>query len=312
MRAYAVPGFGQAPHMMDLPAPTDDKAILIRVRCAGVNPIDYKLLAQLTAASPFPFVMGADFAGVVERVPAGVTNFRVGDRIFGMARKHGAYCEHTAVVPGGATEPLAHIPDGLTDEQAAGLPIPAVTALGCLDLVGASNGQRIVVMGATGAVGGFATQVARSRGAHVIATVRGDVDQARKLGAEEVFDSKSIDVIDAIHKAHPEGVDAIVDLVNPAAAIGRDADILKAGGKVVSTIRAADEKWFAERKIAAFNIGGPGNPWSSPEGLEKIAKLLADGTITVRVSDTVGLDGAAGILEKLKSGGLRGKAVIRI
>ena len=107
MRAFAVRKFGEAPTILDLPIPAADGAVLIRVKCAGVNPIDYKLVERLTAASTFPFVLGADFAGVVESVPAGERDFRVGDRIFGMARTHGAYVEQTAVVPGAKTEPLA-------------------------------------------------------------------------------------------------------------------------------------------------------------------------------------------------------------
>ena len=312
MRAFAVRKFGEAPAILDLPVPSADGAVLIRVKCAGVNPIDYKLVERLTAASTFPFVLGADFAGVVESVPSGERDFRVGDRIFGMARTHGAYVEQTAVVPGAKTEPLAHIPDGITDEQAAALPIPGITALASLNLLGFSAGQRVVVMGATGGVGGYAVQMARARGAHVIATVRGDADEARKLGAEEVYDSKAVDVIKAIHAAHPEGVDGVFDLINGKDVIGRDAEILKAGGSLVSTIYAADEKWFAERKITAHNISSTNNPLSTPDGLNQVMRMLADGTITARVRSTVGLDGAAQIIEKLRNGGLRGKAVIRL
>jgi NADPH2:quinone reductase len=96
-----------------------------------------------------------------------------------MARTHGSYAEYTAVEPGVKAEALARIPDGVTDEQAAALPIPAITALGSLELLGIAAGNRLVVMGATGGVGGYAVQMARSRGAHVIATVRGDADEAR-------------------------------------------------------------------------------------------------------------------------------------
>src|SRR5450432_275010 len=138
-----------------------------------------------------------------------------------MARTHGAYAEHTAVVPGVRTEPLARIPDGVKDEQAAALPIPGVTALGSLELLGVAAGQRLVVMGATGGVGGYAVQMARSRGAHVIATVRGDADEARRLGAEEVYDTKTIDVVAALRASHPDGVDGVFDLVNGKDAIGR-------------------------------------------------------------------------------------------
>jgi NADPH:quinone reductase-like Zn-dependent oxidoreductase len=229
-----------------------------------------------------------------------------------MARTHGAYAEYTAVVPGVRTEPLARIPDGVKDEQAAALPIPAVTALGSLEQLGVAAGQLLVVMGATGGVGGYAVQMARSRGAHVIATVRGDADEARRLGAEEVYDTNAVDGIDAVHKSHPDGVDAVLDLVNGSGAINRDADILKSEGRLVSTIFAADEKWFAERRITAHNIAGNANPWSTPQGMNQLARMLADGTITARIQSTVGLDGAGQILEKLRKGGLRGKAVIRL
>src|SRR6202041_728163 len=123
MRAFAVQSFGQAAAIHDLPIPSADGAFLIRVTYAGVNPIDYKLLERLTAASTYPFVLGIDFAGVVERVPTGERDFHAGDRIFGMARTHGAYAEHTSVTPGAKTEPLARIPDGVSDEQAAALPV---------------------------------------------------------------------------------------------------------------------------------------------------------------------------------------------
>src|SRR6202789_4740805 len=222
MRAFAVRKFGEAAAVLDLPIPGADGAFLIRVKYAGANPIAYRLVERLTATSPFPFVLGADFAGVVERVPAGTRDFQIGDRIFGMARTHGAYTEYTAVIPGGKTEPLAHIPDGITDEQAAALPIPAITALASLNLLGVTAGQRIVVMGATGGVGGYAVQMARARGAHVIATGRGGADEARRLGAEEVYDTNAVDGIDAVHKSHPDGVDAILDLVNGSGAINRD------------------------------------------------------------------------------------------
>ena len=312
MRAFAVRSFGDVPAIHDLPIPAAAGAFLIRVKCAGVNPLDYKLIDGLTAKSTYPFVIGVDFAGVVERVPAGERNFHPGDRIFGMARTHGAYAEYTAVAPGVQTEPLARIPDGVTDEQAAALPIAAITALGSLQLLRLTAGQRLVVMGAAGGVGGYAVQMARARGVHVFATVRGDADEARRLGAEEVYDTKAVDVIDTLHGAHPDGVDAVLDLVNGADAIRRDAEILKPGGGFVSTIHAADEAWFAERQIKAYNIAPASNPAETPQGLDEVARMLADGKITARISATVELDGAAQILEKLRNGGLRGKAVIHL
>ena len=312
MRAFTVQRFGEAPAIHDVPIPSADGAFLVRVRYAGVNPIDYKLLERLTATSTYPFVMGIDFAGVVERVPAGERDLHAGDRVFGMARTHGAYAEYTAVGLGVKAEALARIPDGVTDEQASALPVAAIAALGSLELLGVTADQRFVVMGATGGVGGYAVQMARARGAHVIATVRGDADEARRLGADEVYDTKTVDVVDALRASHPDGVDAVLDLVNGPDAIRRDDEMLKSGGRLVSTINAADEGWFAERHITAHNLQLLASSASSPQGLNEVARLLSDGTITVRIRSAVELDGAGQMLETLRSGGLRGKAVIRL
>jgi NADPH:quinone reductase-like Zn-dependent oxidoreductase len=210
------------------------------------------------------------------------------------------------------TEPLARIPDGVTDEQAAVLPIAGITALRSLELMGVTAGQRLVVMGATGGVGGYTVQMARSRGAHVVATVRGDVDEARRLGAEEVYDINGVDVVDALRASHPDGVEAVLDLVNGSDGIRRDAEILKPGGGLVSTRYAADEGWFAEREITAHNIASITNPLSSPQGLTKVVRMLADGTITTRIRSTVQLDRAGEMREKLRNGTFHGKAVIRL
>ena len=312
MRAFAVQSFGEAPAIHDLPVPAAGDAFLLRVAYAGVNPLDNNNLARLTANSAYPYVVGIDFAGVVERVPAGGNDLHAGDRVFGMARTHGAYAQYTAVAPGAKLEPLARIPDGIPDDQAAALPTAAVTALRTVDLLGVTAGQRVVVMGATGGVGGYAVQMALSRGAHVIATVRGDADEARRLGAEEVYDSQAVDVTSALHAAHPDGVDAVLDLISGPQAIRGDADFIKPGGRLVSTIFAADEGWFADRQITARNSASSANPLLSQQGLTEVAGMLADGTITTRIRSTVDLDGAGQILETLRQGGLRGKAVIRL
>jgi NADPH:quinone reductase-like Zn-dependent oxidoreductase len=312
MRAFAVRSFGEPASVQNLPVPAADEAVLIRVRFAGVNPLDNNLLGRLTADSLYPFVVGIDFAGVAERVPAGDHGLRVGDRVFGMARTHGSYAEHTAVAAAAMMEPLAKIPDGVADDQAATLPTSAVTALAAIELLEVAAGQHVVVMGATGGVGGYAVQMARSRGAHVIATVRGDDGEARRLGAEEVHDSKAVDVIDALHAAHSGGVDAVLDLVSGADAIKRDAEIIRPAGRLVSTIFAANEGWFAKRQITARNHSSRANPLISQQGLTAVGQMLADGTITARIGSTVDLDAAGQVLEELRHGGLHGKAIIRL
>jgi NADPH:quinone reductase len=167
-------------------------------------------------------------------------------------------------------------------------------------------------MGAAGGVGGYAVQMAHARGAHVVGTVLGDIEEARSLGADEVYDSKAADVIEAIRASHPGGVDAVLDLVTRAEAIQRDCEILKPGGALVSTIGATDEAWFAERHIRAYNLSSKNNPVQSADGLDRIVRMLADGAITARVESTFELDAAGQMYEMLQHGGIRGKAVIRI
>ena len=89
------------------------------------------------------------------------------------------------------------------------------------------------------------------------------------------------------------------------------AGISKSGGALVSTRYAADEEWFAERQITAFNIASITNPLSTPQGLTKVARMLADGTITARIHSTIQPDHIGEIREKLRNGGLHGKVVIR-
>jgi NADPH2:quinone reductase len=321
MRAVAVRRFGESALMTDLPAPGAEDSVLIRVSYAGVNPVDWQLVDQLTPNSPFPFVLGVDVAGLVEHVPAQETRLHVGDRVFGMARTHGSYAEYTAVPTGGRTEPLARIPDSVSDDQAAALPVAAIAALGSLELLALAPGQRLAVMGAAGGVGGYAVQMAVARGARVIATVRGDVaaSEAHRLGAEDVYDVDAVDAVHALRESHPDGVDAVLDIVSGPAGIKRDAEILKRGGRLVSTTFTADVDWFAERKISAYNIvghttpfGGTPNPRQSPQGLDEIARMLAAGTITSRIRTTVQLGDAPTLLTTLRTGGLRGKAVIRL
>jgi NADPH:quinone reductase len=314
MKAFAVLSFGQAPAIHDLPMPAVDGAYLIHVKFAGVNPVDSKDIEGLSAKSQYPFVVGIDYSGVLERVPAEERDLKVGDRVFGLARSHGSYAEHTVVPPGVNIQPVGRIPDGVTDEQAAAVPMPGITALGSLEVLQIARGQHLLVTGGSGGVGGYAVQMARARGVHVLATVREDPEEARRLGAEEVYNTGDGDVVDAIHAAHPEGIDAVLDLLDGPEAVRRNAEILKSGGRLVSLVRAIDDpKWFADRHITASNLATRvNNPMSSPQGLAEVGRLLAAGTITARIRLKAELDDAGQVLEKVHTGGLRGKALLHV
>ncbi len=92
-----------------------------------------------------------------------------------------------------------------------------------------------------------------------------------------MYDSQATDVIEALRAAHPGGVDAVLDLVSGPDAIRRDAEVIRPGGQLVSTIHAADEGWFAERQITAHNHASSANPLILPDGLATVAQMLADG-----------------------------------
>src|ERR1700733_11423864 len=161
--------------------------VLIRVRFAGVNPIDWKLRAgNLKQYMPvtLPTIPGLDVSGTVEAVGEGVIGFAIGDRVFG--RGASTYAEF-AVAP---TATIALIPDGVSFEQAAPLHVGGVTAwLGVVERGQVAAGQRLLVLGGAGGVGSIAVQLGRWKGADVIATAStANVEFVRSLGAREVID----------------------------------------------------------------------------------------------------------------------------
>jgi NADPH:quinone reductase-like Zn-dependent oxidoreductase len=314
MRAFAIDQFGTPGSVLELPTPAvEPGAVQVRVTVAGVNPLDWKVRDGMMGRRPLPFVLGQDFAGVVERAGEAVTAFAPGDRIFGIARTHGSYAQYTLVTLGVHAEPVAKIPEGLTDSLAAALPTAGLTALAGLAILDVKQGTKLLVVGAAGAVGGYAVQLARARGAHVIATARsGKEEMVRRLGAAEVIAYDRRDVSTAVKAGHPEGVDAVLDVASDRDAIKTLAAAIRAGGKIASTIGAIEVEWFAQRKIEATNVSVSQAPQSSPEGLSELAAMAVGGTLTVRIEAERALDDAALVLENSKAGRITGKVVLKI
>jgi NADPH:quinone reductase-like Zn-dependent oxidoreductase len=196
MRAFTRTEYGQ-PDVLKLaelekPRPTADE-VLVRVRAASVNPVDwhgltgspYILRLMEGLRRPKSDRLGADFAGTVEAVGASVTRFRPGDEVFGV--RHGAFAEYVVVGEDRAVVPR---PAALSFEQAAGVGVAALTALqGLRDKGQLRAGEHVVINGASGGVGTFAVQIAKSFGAYVTAVCStANVDTARSLGADEVVD----------------------------------------------------------------------------------------------------------------------------
>ena len=315
MHAFAIDEFGTPGSLHDLPNLTPKpNEIVVAITVAGVNPIDWKVRDGMAGERPMPLILGQDFAGSVDATGPGASRFGIGERVFGIAREHGGYAEYTAVSLDDHGSPFAPTPAELDDVRAAAIPTAGLTALAGLVALEAENGRSVLILGATGGVGAFATQLARVRGARVIASASSKQhDFALSLGASDVADYDREDVVEAVKAWYPEGVDGILDLVSKdAEAVAKFAALLAPGGKLVSTNHAADEAWFAERGHSALNLSLFDTPQSSPESLAELAAMVVAGTIAVFVERHAPLAQAADVLEQSKTGKLGGKAVLTV
>jgi NADPH:quinone reductase-like Zn-dependent oxidoreductase len=192
MKAAVLTGYGSVERLelREVPAPLPGRGeILVRVKAAGMNPLDWKLRAgkmRFVFRLRLPAVLGFDVAGVIEGLGSGVSRLRVGDEVFATTEKGGTHAELVSVAEGDA----AAMPASMSFLEAAAVPGGALTALQALrDVAHLQPGQRVLVNGASGGVGTFAVQIARILGGQVAAvTSARNVDLVRSLGAEEVAD----------------------------------------------------------------------------------------------------------------------------
>jgi NADPH:quinone reductase-like Zn-dependent oxidoreductase len=313
MRAVVIDAFNQSGSVRELRDPKiEPGSVLVRVTVAGINPIDWKVRAGKAGDRSFPLVLGQDFAGTVERVGDGVTRVGVGDRVFGCARSHGSYAEKTLIGENDHTSPFARLPGGIIDTTGAALPTPCMTALGSLDILGIGKESDVLIVGAAGAVGSAAVQIAHARGAQVTAVVRpGQSDGLPGFGAQNVVEADG-DFMEPVRRAHAEPFDAVLDMVSSGDTLKAHLPLYARGGKLVTTIHVADESWFAERGIGASNVAAFETGAASPKGLETIAQMVLDGTLRVQSAAERPLEEAPAVLDDLQSGKLHGKIVLRV
>jgi NADPH:quinone reductase len=220
----------------------------------------------------------------------------------------GTYAEYVAAP---TSSPLAAKPRSISFEQAAALPIPAMAALVSVTQVELRPGDTVLVVGATGSVGGYAVQIAAHRGAHVIGTADPvSEDDVQGLGAAEVIDYRDQDVASAVKAAHPTGIDALIDTASDAAGLKRIAEAVRSGGRVVATRYAADVDALTQRGIRATNLNLAAV--QTVEMLEEIGRLVDAGDLQVVPLTTFPLQQAAEALQALTSGHVRGKIVLSV
>ena len=312
MKAFALTSSDQPAAMTDVPVPElEADAVHIRLRAASVNGFDvYQASGQLMGMMEhaLPTIVGRDFAGVVEAVGSARTDVAVGDEVLGFIPSapplhDGTYADlvtSTRVV-------VARKPAGLSFELAAAIPLAGATALDAVDAVDAGPGDVVVIAGATGGVGSFAVQLATQRGATVIATARPGEEAAfvQGLGASDTVDYSSGDVAGAIRAKYPDGVTALIDLVNRDDAFGPMAALVSEGGRIATTLGAADVDALAARQVRATNVMGS----PTPEKLATLAEAAAAGSLRVEVQRTYPLEKANEALQAF-SGGTLGKLVL--
>ena len=304
MRVVEVTDFGgpEVLHPAERPMPEPSpREVLVRVRAANVNPADLaarsgRARRRLPDLTP-PFVVGWDLAGEVVAAGDRVAGYAAGDRVVGMIPwlridgRIGAYAEAVAVQESW----LAPIAEGIDDVVSATLPLNALTARQALDLIAAPAGATILITGASGAVGGFATQLAARDGIRVLAVAsHGDEQWVAGLGAAEVVgrdtDLASLGPMDAALDAVPIGQSA--------------ADAVRDAGTVVFTRSVADLE-RADRLRVEAPLARP-----DPAALRALAAELCAGRLRTRVAETPDLGEAAGAHRLLEAGGLRGKIVL--
>lgn len=166
--------------------------------------------------------------------------------------------------------------------------------------------MKILVVGATGGVGTYLTQLAATQGATVIASSRSEnADYALSLGAVETIDYSQGDLAELVGRTHPEGVDAIVDFFSDAPALTRLSEIVRRDGRVVSASGGADSESLAQRGLQGFNINR-----ASPSRLPELANLIDEGTLKVAPVRPVALDDAVSAIRELQDRHVRGKLVV--
>ncbi|MDQ2746369.1 MAG: NADP-dependent oxidoreductase [Acidobacteriota bacterium] len=317
MKAIRINEFGGADVLkleeIERPVPAPDE-ILVKVYASGVNPVDWIVREGgndfLKPLLKLPMTIGWDAAGIVEEIGSDVTEFKKGDKVYGIPNfpGDGSYAEYCAA----KANQFALKPEGISFNEAAGVPLAALTAWTAIFEHGKLQArQRILIQGASGGVGSFAVQFAKAKGAYVIGIASTDnLEHLKQLGADEVIDYKS--------QKYEESVRDI-DVVFDASPLRdnnerlKSVSVLKEGGIMVSVnvdFPFGDEVTEAlDRKKAKGELvaNQPRKDW-----LEEIAQLIDEGKVKVFISKVFPLEQVAEAHRESETWHVRGKLVLEI
>lgn len=288
---------------VERPTPRPNE-VLVRVRAAGVNPTDWKHRATGGFLGEPPFVLGWDVSGVVEATGIGVARFKAGDEIFGMLPYpfgHGSHAEYVTA----PARAFTHKPAGIDHTQAGALPLVSLTAWQALvETADVRPGQRVLIHAAAGGVGHVAVQIAKARGAHVIATASaGKHAFLRDIGVDEAIDYRETDFTEAVRD-----VDVVLDTVGGDYSV-RSLRVLRPGGIVVSIIPVGTEDFHEEAErlgVRAVRMLVD----ADRTGMKAIAELAEAGRLRATIAETFPLAEAAKAHALGDTGRTTGKIVL--
>ncbi|MFB7303207.1 NADP-dependent oxidoreductase [Heyndrickxia sporothermodurans] len=292
----------------EMPQPTPkENQVVVKLHATSINPIDWKLReGYLKEMLPFdfPIILGWDAAGDIVELGSNVRNFKIGDKVFARPEttNRGTYAEFTAI----DSHLLAKIPDNISYEEAACVPLTGLTAWQCLFEFGdVKKGEKVLIHAGAGGVGTFAIQLAKNAGAYVAATASaGNSDFLKSLGADEVIDYKTQDFESILHQ-----FDFVLDSLGGEVQ-EKSFTVLKEGGRLASIVSKPDQQKALQKNIKSDLV------WLIPNGeqLKKLAELLQDEKLKVIIGHTFPLS-AEGIKEAhalSETHHAKGKIVIKI
>jgi alcohol dehydrogenase len=313
MKAAQMKGYGNSEVIEindNAPAPNDASVgkVLVKVKAAGINPVDWKIregYMQQMIQLQFPSPLGMDFSGIIEKVGHGVSEFRVGDEVYGQASilsgGSGAFAELALA----NADTIAYKPRSLSPHEAAGLPLVGVSAWQALvETIALQKDQKILIHGGAGGIGSIAIQLAKHLGAYVATTVSSNDKQfAKELGADEVIDYKAQKFEDSI-----SDYDAVFDTVG-GETYSRSFKVLKMeSGTIVSLLEQPNQelmKQFGVKAIFQFSQ-------VNRDRLTKLAQWVDQNNIRVNVEKTFPLAEAGKALDYQRDVHPRGKVILAI
>jgi NADPH:quinone reductase-like Zn-dependent oxidoreductase len=286
-----------------IPTPGPNE-ILLKVKAASVNPIDWKIREGRNPAvksDKLPYVLGRDVSGVVEASGPKAAGHQKGDQIYAMlGMDRGAYAEHVIV----KVNEAAPKPTSIDHLAAAAVPLAGLTAWQGLFRYGELNaGQRVLIHGGSGGVGHFAVQFAKTRGAYVITTVsERHIEFVRKIGADDAVDYKKQKFEDTVRE-----VDVVFDLIGGETR-RRSWSVLRNGGILVSTMMEPFDEKTCELGVRAVHYTVQGNG----EELREIGNLIDAGKVKPKISKVFDFHDVGSAFEYVEKGDTEGKVVLKV